>query len=225
MKNVLAALTVLALFGAAPLAAQDANMSFFITSAGPGDGANLGGLAGADQHCQDLAYAAGFGNLTWRAYLSAISMGGEAAVNARDRIGDGPWHNYQGVLIAENVDQLHSDDATLTKETILTEQGSMVNGRGDDPNQHDILTGSTLDGRAFTGEGHDACDNWTSNSSEGSARVGHHDRQGGGENPTSWNSAHNSRGCGQADLQATGGNGYFYCFATDAGQQDALREE
>lgn len=226
MKNILAALTVLALFSAAPLAAQEANMSFFITSAGPGDGANLGGLAGADQHCQDLAYAAGFGNLTWRAYLSAISMGGEAAVNARDRIGDGPWHNYQGVLIAESVDHLHSDDANLTKETILTEQGSMVNGRGDDPNQHDILTGSTLDGRAFAGEGHDACDNWTSNSSESSARVGHHDRQGGGANPTSWNSAHNSRGCSQADLQGTGGNGYFYCFATDVGQQDqALREE
>lgn len=225
MKHLLAALTALALVGAAPLTAQDADMSFFITSAGPGDGANLGGLSGADQHCQDLAYAVGFGDLTWRAYLSAISMGGEAAVNARDRIGDGPWYNHGGVLIAENVDQLHSDAADLTKETILTERGSMVNGRGDDPNQHDILTGSTLDGRAFTGEGHDACANWTSNG-EGSARVGHHDRQGGGDNPTSWNSAHNSRGCSQADLQGTGGNGYFYCFAADAGQQDeALREE
>jgi hypothetical protein len=225
VKNLLSALTVLALVGASPLAAQDADMSFFVTSAGPGDGANLGGLAGADQHCQDLAYAVGFGDLTWRAYLSTISMGGDAAVNARDRIGDGPWYNYRGVLIAENVDQLHSDDANLTKETILTEKGSMVNGRDDDPNQHDILTGSTLDGRAFTGEGHDACGNWTSNG-EGSARVGHHDRQGGGDNPTSWNSAHNSRGCSQSDLQGTGGNGYFYCFAIDAGQQDeALHEE
>jgi len=166
-------------------------------------------------------------DLTWRAYLSAISMGGEAAVHARDRIGDGPWYNYEGVMIAEDVDHLHSDDANLTKETILTERGSMVNGRGDDPNQHDILTGSTLDGRAFTGEEYDACNNWTSNSSDGSARVGHHDRQGGGQNPTSWNSAHNSRGCSQADLQGTGGNGYFYCFAVDGEQEEelALREE
>lgn len=225
MKNAIAALAVLAVFGAAPAAAQDSDMSFFITSAGPGDGANLGGLAGADRHCQDLAYAVGFGDLTWRAYLSAISMGGEAAVNARDRIGDGPWHNHDGVLIAESVDQLHSDAANLTKETILTEKGSMVNGRGDSPNQHDILTGSDLDGTVFTGEGHDACSNWTSNG-EGAARVGHHDRQGGGDNPTSWNAAHSSRGCSQEDLQGTGGNGYFYCFATDAGQQEtALREE
>lgn len=226
MKNAIAALALLALFGAAPIAAQDSNMTFFITSAGPGNGADLGGLEGADQHCQDLAYAVGFGDLTWRAYLSTITMGGDAAVNARDRIGDGPWHNHQGVLIAENVDQLHSDAANLTKETILTETGDMVNGRGDSPNEHDILTGSTLEGRAFIGEGHDACDNWTSTSGEGSARVGHHDRQGGGQNPTSWNSAHNSRGCSQANLQATGGNGYFYCFAVDGRQQDAaLREE
>lgn len=225
MKNAIATLAILAVFGAAPAAAQDSDMSFFITSAGSGDGANLGGLAGADQHCQDLAYAVGFGDLTWRAYLSTISMGGEAAVNARDRIGDGPWHNHAGVLIAENVDQLHSDAANLTKETILTERGGMVNGRGDSPNQHDILTGSDLDGTAFTGEGHDACSNWTSNG-DGAARVGHHDRQGGGDNPTSWNAAHNSRGCSQEDLQGTGGNGYFYCFATDAGQQEtALREE
>lgn len=225
MKNAIATLAVLAVFGAAPVAAQDSDMTFFITSAGPGDGANLGGLVGADQRCQDLAYAVGFGDLTWRAYLSTISMGGEAAVNARDRIGDGPWHNHDGVLIAESVDQLHSDAANLTKETILTERGGMVNGRGDSPNQHDILTGSNLDGTAFTGEGHDACSNWTSNG-DGAARVGHHDRQGGGDNPTSWNAAHNSRGCSQEDLQGTGGNGYFYCFATDAGQQEtALREE
>ncbi|MDH3270527.1 MAG: hypothetical protein OEN56_04300 [Gemmatimonadota bacterium] len=224
MKHTIVAVAILAAFSAAPVAAQDSNMSFFITSAGPGNGAALGGLAGADQHCQDLAYAAGFGDLTWRAYLSAISMGGEAAVNARDRIGTGPWHNYAGVMIAQGVQDLHSEAVNLTKETILTEQGSMVNGRGDSPNQHDILTGSNLDGTVNTAEGHDACSNWTSG--EGSARVGHHDRQGGGENPTSWNSAHGSRGCSQENLQATGGNGYFYCFAIDAQQdQSPARKE
>lgn len=226
MKKLATTLALLLVFGAAPIAAQDSDMSFFITSVGSGSGADLGGLAGADQHCQDLAYAVGFGDLTWRAYLSTVSMGGEAAVNARDRIGAGPWHNYNGDVIAESVAQLHSDAANLTKETILTEKGSMVNGRGDSPNQHDILTGSTLDGRAVTAEGHDACGNWTSTSADGSAQVGHHDRQGGGQNPTSWNSAHGSRGCSQENLQATGGNGYFYCFAIDAQQEDlALREE
>lgn len=225
MKKAIAALAALALFGSAPVAAQNANMSFFITSAGPGDGANLGGLDGADQQCQDLAYTQGFGDLTWRAYLSTISMGGEAAVNARDRIGEGPWYNYAGDMIARNVDDLHSDDANLTKESILTEKGSVSNGRGDTPNMHDILTGSNLDGTVNTDEGHDACGNWTGNG-EGSARVGHHDRQGGGQNPTSWNSAHASRGCSQEDLQATGGNGFFFCFATDANSpQQPLRKE
>lgn len=224
MKKMIAATAVLLVASAAPAAAQNANMSFFITSAGPGDGANLGGLAGADQHCQDLAYGVGFGDLTWRAYLSAISMGGEAAVNARDRIGDGPWHNHAGVLVANSAAELHSEAANLTKESILTERGGMVNGRGDSPNMHDILTGSNLDGTAVTAEGHDACANWTSNG-EGSAQVGHHDRQGGGQNPTSWNSAHGSRGCSQENLQGTGGNGFFYCFATDAGVPEALREE
>jgi hypothetical protein len=225
VKTPIALVAALTLLGTAPLAAQSANMSFFITSAGPGDGANLGGLSGADQHCEDLAYAVGFGNLTWRAYLSTVSMGGEAAVNARDRIGDGPWYNYAGELIASDVAELHSEDANLTKESILTEKGDMVNGRGDSPNMHDILTGSNLDGTANTDEGHDACANWTSNG-EGSARVGHHDRQGGGDNPTSWNSAHGSRGCSQENLQGTGGNGFFYCFATDGMQpMDALREE
>lgn len=236
MRKVFAALTVLAVIGVAPLTAQDSRMSFFITSAGPGDGANLGGLAGADQHCQDLAYGAGFGDITWRAYLSAMTLAGDAsvvtgirsgggAVNARDRIGEGPWYNYGGDLIANTVEELHDDAANLTKETILTEKGDMVNGRGDDPNMHDILTGSTLEGMVDTSEGHDACRNWTSNG-EGSARVGHHDRQGGGQNPTSWNSAHASRGCSQENLQATGGNGFFYCFAIDAAhqrqEQDAL---
>jgi hypothetical protein len=215
VKKAIAAALLFAAMATTPLAAQSARMSFFITSAAPGDGANLGGLAGADQRCQDLAYAAGFGDLTWRAYLSTVSMGGDAAVNARDRIGSGPWHNYAGDLIAEGVAQLHSDEVNLTKESILTEKGSMVNGRGDSPNMHDILTGSNLDGTVNTAEGHDACSNWTSNG-QGSARVGHHDRQGGGENPTSWNSAHASRGCSQENLQASGGNGFFYCFATDA---------
>jgi len=195
--------------------AQADDMTFFITSAGPGDGARLGGLEGADAHCQFLAGEAGLGELTWRAYLSAAAADGEPAVNARDRIGDGPWHNFAGDLIAGDVEQLHSEDASLTKESILTEKGDTVNGRGDDPNMHDVLTGSTLDGMAFP-EGEDTtCDNWTSNASEGSARVGHHDRQGGGENRTSWNSAHGSRGCGQEDLQGTGGNGFFYCFAVE----------
>ena len=189
-------------------------MTFFITSAGPGDGANLGGLEGADAHCETLAAAQGAGGRGWMAYLSTINDDGSAAVNARDRIGSGPWHNHGGVLIANNVDELHSDAANLTKETILTEMGDMVNGRGDDPNMHDILTGSNMDGTAYTGEGYDNCGNWTSNSAEGSAAVGHHDRTGGGQNPTSWNSAHPSRGCGQENLQRTGGNGFYYCFAT-----------
>ena len=225
MKKVITAFSILAVLVAAPVEAQNQNMSFFITSAGPGTGADLGGLAGADQHCQDLAYAKGFGDVTWRAYLSTISMGGEAAVNARDRIGSGPWYNYNGDLIARNVSDLHSDNANLTKESILTENGSMQNGRGDSPNTHDILTGSNLDGTVNTAEGHDACANWTS-SGEGSARVGHHDRQGGGENPESWNSAHGSRGCSAENLQSSGGNGYFFCFAIDANREDAaLREE
>lgn len=225
MKKVITALSILAVLGTASVEAQSQNMSFFVTSTGPGDGANLGGLEGADQHCQDLAYAKGFGDVTWRAYLSAVSMGGEAAVNARDRIGSGPWYNYAGDVIARNVDDLHSANANLTKESILTENGDVNNGRGDSPNRHDILTGSNMDGRVSTAEGHDACGNWTSNG-DGSAAVGHHDRQGGGENPESWNSAHGSRGCSQENLQGSGGNGYFYCFAIDANQEDvALREE
>ena len=193
-------------------AADMAAMTFFITSAGPGDGANLGGLEGADAHCETLAAAAGVGGMGWAAYLSTINEDGSAAVNARDRIGTGPWHNQAGVLVANDADELHSEAANLTKETILTEMGDMVNGRGDDPNMHDILTGSNMDGTAFTGEEYDNCDNWMSNG-EGSTAVGHHDRQGGGDNPTSWNSAHGSRGCSQENLQGTGGNGFFYCFA------------
>ena len=192
---------------AGPAAAQQAPMGFFITSA-PLEGGNLGGLAGADRHCQALAAAAGAGNRTWRAYLSTQGAG---AVNARDRIGSGPWANARGVVIASSVAELHGAN-NLTKQTALTETGTVVNGRGDTPNQHDILTGSKLDGTAYVGDGYTNCENWTSNAETGGARVGHHDRQGGGENPTSWNSAHTSRGCSQANLIATGGNGYFYCF-------------
>ena len=194
--------------------AESGPMTFFITSVGPGDGANLGGLEGADAHCEMLAAAQGAGGRGWAAYLSTINEDGTAAVHARDRIGTGPWHNQAGALIANNVEELHSDAANLTKESILTETGEMVNGRGDDPNMHDILTGSNMDGTATTGEGYDNCGNWTSNGDDGSAQVGHHDRIGGGQNPTSWNSAHGSRGCSQENLQGTGGNGFFYCFAT-----------
>ncbi len=197
----------------APQAAEK-GLSFFITSRGPGHGAALEGLAGADAHCQALAAAVGAGDRTWRAYLSGSPSGDQAAVHARDRIGAGPWRNAKGVLVARSVADLHSENNKLGKETSLTEKGEVVNGRGDTPNEHDILTGSRADGTAFTdGEDH-TCRNWT-NSGEGSAQVGHHDRIGGGPNPTSWNSSHGSRGCGQADLQGTGGNGYFYCFAAD----------
>ena len=195
-----------------PAATQSSDLSFFITSAGPGDGANLGGLDGADRHCQMLAQTAGAGSKTWRAYLSTTGSGG---VNARDRIGTGPWHNASGDQVASNITNLHSDNNNLTKETQLNEKGEIVNGRGDTPNMHDILTGSQLDGNAAGGSDDSTCGNWTKNSSDGSALLGHHDRQGGGANPTSWNSAHGSRGCGQADLQGTGGNGFYYCFATN----------
>jgi hypothetical protein len=192
--------------------AQGPPLGFFITSAGPGNGANLGGLAGADAHCQKLAAAAGAGGRTWRAYLSATASGDQPAVHAKDRIGPGPWANAKGVVVATSVADLHSDANKLSKENSLTEKGEMVNGRGDTPNRHDILTGSTLEGTVAAGTGDSTCGNWTS-SGEGSALVGHHDRQGGGPNPTSWNSAHPSRGCSQDNLRGTGGDGLFYCFA------------
>ena len=188
---------------------KDNDMSF-----GPGNGADLGGLKGADQHCQMLAEAVGVEDRTWRAYLSVSAIDDVPAVNARDRIGVGPWYNAKGIMVAKDVDDLHSEDNKLSKENSLNEKGEMVNGRGDQPNMHDILTGSHLDGTAFLLETNHTCLNWTSHG-EGSAQVGHHDRQGGGSNPTSWNSAHGSRGCSQANLQGTGGNGLFYCFATD----------
>ncbi len=196
----------------ATLMAQDNAMNFFITSHGPGNGANLGGLAGADRHCTELAASVGATSLTWHAYLSATRTEQSAAVNARDRIGTGPWYNHAGVMIAKDIEDLHGDHNNLTKATILTEKGDTVNGRGDRPNMHDILTGSQLDGTVFSGDGDTTCANWTSSAADGSARVGHHDRQGGGEFATSWNSAHPSRGCGQQNLQGTGGNGLFFCF-------------
>jgi hypothetical protein len=206
--------SVMALSIAGVMVAQDTPgpLGFFITSAGPGNGANLGGLAGADAHCQTLAAAVKGGNRTWRAYLSASASEGKPAVNARDRIGKGPWHNAKGERIAENLDELHGDTNNLTKQTQLTEKGDVVNGRGDTPNRHDILTGSQLDGTAFPAGEDRTCRNWTSQS-DGSAQVGHHDRQGGGQNPTSWNSAHASKGCSQENLRGTGGDGLFYCFA------------
>jgi hypothetical protein len=193
---------------------QQNEMSFFITSVGSGDGANLGGLAGADAHCQALAEAAGSSGKTWRAYLSAHATASTPAVDARNRIGFGPWYNAEGVQIASNINNLHGPSNNINKQTALTENGDMVNGRGDTPNQHDILTGSTLDGREVEDGQDHTCNNWTSNG-QGSAHVGHFDRTGGGQNPTSWNSAHGSRGCSQSDLVGTGGNGYFYCFAID----------
>jgi hypothetical protein len=206
-------LGIVAAVAAGRVAAQTPKLSFFITSAGPGNGANLGGLAGADKHCQTLAAAAGAGDRTWRAYLSATGDGKQAAVNARDRIGKGPWYNAKGMLAAQSVADLHSDTNKLSKEVSLSEKGQMINGRGDDPNRHDILTGSQPDGTALAGDpATTTCGDWTS-SADGSAQVGHHDRQGGGANPTSWNAAHMSKGCSQANLQGTGGDGLFYCFA------------
>ena len=191
---------------------QGPTMSFFLTSAGPGNGAALGGLEGADAYCQSLAAAVGEGGATWHAYMSATAAADAAAVNARDRIGTGPWYNHALVQVASDVDNLHSENNNLTKETVLNERGGMTNGRGDDPNRHDILTGSQLDGTVVPGDDDTTCNNWTS-SGEGNAMVGHFDRTGGGANPTSWNSAHPSSGCGQEDLQGTGGDGLFYCFA------------
>ena len=214
MQKFTYVVAVLVLWGltAAPASTQDTSMSFFLTSVGSGNGGDLGGLEGADQLCQSRAAAAGAGGKVWRAYLSTTASGGMSASNARDRIGQGPWHNAKGVQIASSVDNLHSANNNLTKETILTESGAVTNGRGDDPNRHDILTGSQSDGTAYPAGEDSTCQNWTT-SGEGSGRVGHHDRQGGGDDGTSWNSAHGSRGCSQDNLIATGGNGLFYCFA------------
>ena len=203
----------------APAQQPAAPMTFFITSVGSGDGANLGGLAGADQHCASLAQAAGaqlLAGRVWRAYLSATGPDGKP-IHARDRIGAGPWHNAKGALIAATVADLHGDIVRdrnqINKTNALTEKGQPVNGVGDTPNMHDMLTGSDTEGRALPGTADTNCNNWTSNSATGSAMLGHHDRTGGGN--TSWNAAHPSRGCGQANLVATGGAGLFYCFAAN----------
>ena len=186
-------------------------MTFFVTSVGTGKGADLGGVSGADRHCQALAQAAGAGNRTWRAYVSTSAAAGAPAVNARDRIGQGPWRNAKGVVIARDVNELHSNN-NINQQTALTEKGEIVPGSKNQVNTHDILTGSSLDGRAVTGGDDTSCANFTSEGA-GSALVGHHDRGGGGTNPTSWNSAHPSSGCSQENLRSTGGDGLFYCFA------------
>jgi hypothetical protein len=215
-----AAAAALAASAAQPAQAQSADTpSFFVTSMGIGNGGNLGGLAGADNQCQALAQAAGAGAKTWRAYLSTQATDGQPAVNARDRIGKGPWKNSKGVTIAKDVAELHGAN-NLSKETALSEKGDVINGRGDKPNRHDVLTGSQPDGTAFTAGEDRTCKNWTS-STQGSAIVGHSDRIGisDAEAMKSWNSSHPSRGtdggCSQADLRSTGGDGLLYCFATN----------
>jgi hypothetical protein len=196
----------------APVAAQQANMSFFVTSVGIGKGADLGGLAGADKYCQSLAAAVGAGAKTWRAYLSTQ---GDGAVNARDRIGKGPWVNAKGIIVAKDLAELHGTN-NLTKQTVLTEKGDINNGRGDTPNRHDILTGSQPDGSAFPPDKDMTCRNWTSGT-DGSAMLGHADRLGLRDDDAShsWNSSHPSRGCTQDGLRSTGGDGLLYCFAAN----------
>ena len=212
---IVASVAVLSLAASTSAYAQKAETTFFITSVGSDKGADLGGIAGADQHCQHLAQAAGISGKTWRAYLSTQGAG---AVNARDRIGQGPWQNAKGVVIAKNVAELHGQN-NITKQTALTEKGDVVNGRGDTPNMHDILTGSQPDGTAFAAGEDRTCGNWTK-SGQGAAMVGHSDRQGLRDDDASksWNSSHPSRGpdggCSQNDLKSTGGAGLFFCFAT-----------
>ncbi len=215
MLRTLAGPAAIALAIAAGCASMSSpsGMSFFVTSTGSGKGADFGGLAGADRHCQTLAAAAGAGSATWRAYLSATAAAGAPAVNARDRIGSGLWRNAKGVIVAYNVGELHNNPA-INKQTALTEKGQVINGRGDTPNLHDVLTGSTPDGRAMAGSADTTCGNWTK-SGEGSAIVGHHDRIGlrDDESSQSWNSSHATRGCGDDALKSTGGGGLLYCFA------------
>jgi hypothetical protein len=215
----LAALTSFTALAAQSAQAQSAGTTFFVTSAGIGNGANLGGLAGADNHCQALAQAAGAGAKTWRAYLSTQAVDGQPVVNARDRIGKGPWQNSKGVVIAKDVAELHGTN-NITKQTALSEKGDVLNGRGDTPNRHDVLTGSQPDGTAFAAGDDRTCKNWTS-STQGSAMLGHLDRTGLRDDDASksWNSSHPSRGpdggCSQADLRSTGGDGLLYCFAAN----------
>src|SRR5689334_18770252 len=206
IKIAMAATVAALLAGITGAAAADNGMTFFVTSAGSGDGANLGGLAGADAHCQKLAEAAGSTGKTWHAYLSSSKE------NARDRIGGGPWQNAKGETIATSVADLHGDGNKISKQSALTEKGDVVNGRGDKPNRHDMLTGSNPDGTANAM----TCNDWTSDG-DGSAMLGHHDRMGLKDDAPSksWNSSHPSKGCGQAALQSTGGDGLFYCFAVN----------
>jgi hypothetical protein len=212
LKTLAAFITLTVLPGLAAAQSEDRSISFFVTSVGVGNGGDLGGLDGADTHCQQLAEAAGAGDRTWRAYLSTEEEG-KRGISARSRIGQGPWYNAHGVLIAANLTDLHLYNSTITYETALDENGNRVKGRADDTNEHDILTGTMEDGTAYFPDDQDqTCSNWTS-SGEGSAQVGHHDRHGGGN--LSWNSAHGSRGCSAEGLRSTGGNGYFYCFAAD----------
>lgn len=214
---VVAAALLVPAFSISPALAQQkkgADMTFFVTSVGTGKGADLGGLEGADAHCSKLAAAAGSKRTAWKAYLSATAPGGEAGVNARDRIGKGPWKNAKGVVVAKNVADLHSAKANITKQTALTEKGETVKGAGDTPNEHDILSGSDPQGMYSTAGGDTTCGNWTK-SGEGSAIVGHHDRRGlkDSRHMKSWNSSHGTAGCSQEGLVRTGGAGLFYCFA------------
>jgi hypothetical protein len=221
-KRVIVSAIAITLLGSAAVLAQGQGqqpqhpMSFFIASTVPGTG-NLGGLAGADRICQNLAAAVGAGNRTWHAYLSQQQQGAEPAINARNRIGPGPWYNAKGVLVASSVADLHGDVArdrnNIQKTTALDEHGNMVKGFGDMPNEHDMLTGSDPDGRAYPAGLDTTCNNWTSDGADHKAMLGHSDRSGGGN--TSWNAAHLSRSCSKADLIATGGAGHFYCFATN----------
>jgi hypothetical protein len=212
---LLAGIASTGLGATAPVQAQQA-MTFFVSSAGKGNGADLGGLAGADAHCQALARAAGSALTNWRAYLSTTEPGGTEGVNARDRIGKGPWQNAKGVVVAKSVEDLHSASNNITKQTALTEKGETVSGRGDPVNKHDILTGSDPQGMFSTAGGDTTCGNWTK-SGEGSAILGHHDRQGlkDTRHMKSWNSSHGSRGCSQDNLKSTGGDGLIYCFAAN----------
>jgi hypothetical protein len=217
MRLSLAVSTALLAGIAAGAHAQQNAMTFFVTSVGKGNGADLGGLEGADAHCAALAKAAGSTVTTWRAYLSTTAPGGDEGVNARDRIGKGPWYNVKGVPIARNVEELHSDAVKINKQTALTEKGEPISGSADTPNMHDMLTGSDPDGRYSTAGGDTTCGNWT-RSGDGSAILGHHDRMGlkkTTRHMRSWNSSHGSRGCSPEQLKSSGGAGLFYCFAAN----------